>query len=184
MSELNLLLRGDRLALAMPQAEHLPEYHRWETDPATILGYGTQLPQSRETRTAGYEAQARSDRQARFEVVLLADERLVGMTVLHVDHQVRTAEFVMLLAPEARGQGLAAEAATLTLDWGFHLAALRMIWLKVLEPNAAAIRAYERSGFRMAGRLRQAGWWMGASCDELLMDAVPTDLPGPSVVPA
>lgn len=119
MSDPHLLLRGDRLALAMPTAEHLPEYHRWETDPATILGYGTQLPQSWETRAAGYEAQARSDRQARFEVVRVDDGAPVGMTVLHVDHAVRTAEFVMVLAPEARGQGYAAEATTLTLDWGF-----------------------------------------------------------------
>ncbi|SDU76303.1 GNAT family N-acetyltransferase [Jiangella alkaliphila] len=183
MSAPHLLLHGDRLALAMTTAEHLAEYHRWETDPGTILGYGTQLPQSFETRSAGYESQARSDRQARFEVVRLSDAAPVGMTVLHVDHAVRTAEFVMLLAPEARGQGYAAEAATLTLDWGFHLAALRMVWLKVLEPNAAAIRAYERAGFRPAGRLRQAGWWHGESCDELLMDAVRADFPGPSRVP-
>ncbi|WP_205629574.1 GNAT family N-acetyltransferase [Jiangella muralis] len=89
----------------------------------------------------------------------------------------------MLLAPEARGQGYTADAAMLTLDWGFHLAAVRMVWLKVLEPNAHAIRAYERAGFRPAGRLRQAGWWYGESCDELLMDAVRADFPGPSRVP-
>lgn len=182
MTAPHLLLRGERLGLALPTAAHLPEYHRWETDPGTVLGYGTQLPQSFETRSAGYEAQARNDRRAGFEVVRLDDAAPVGTTTLYVDHAVRTAEFVMLLAPEARGQGFAAEAAVLTLDWGFHLAALRMVWLKVLEPNAPAIRAYERAGFRPAGRLRQAGWWRGEACDELLMDAVREDFPGPSRV--
>lgn len=177
-----MLLRGDRLGLALTTAAHVGDYHRWENDPATILGYGTQLPQSIETRT-GYEAQARDDRRAAFEVVRLDDGAPVGLTVLRVDPAVRTAEFVMLLAPEARGHGFAADAAVLTLDWGFHLAALRMVWLKVLEPNARAIRAYDRAGFRPAGRLRQAGWWRGEACDEVVMDAVRTDFPGPSRVP-
>ncbi|MBB5789878.1 RimJ/RimL family protein N-acetyltransferase [Jiangella mangrovi] len=167
----------------MTTAEHLREYHRWENDPETILGYGNQAPQSWETRAAGYEAQARSDRQTRFEIVRLTDDRPVGTTVLYVDHAVRTAEFVMVLAPEARGHGFAAEATLLTLDWAFHMAALRMVWLKVLEPNVRAVRAYEKAGFRPAGRLRQAGWWRGESCDELLMDAVRADFPGPSAIP-
>jgi hypothetical protein len=37
---------------------------------------------------------------------------------------------------------------------------------------------------RAAGRLRQAGWWRGESCDEVLMDAVRADFPGTSRVPA
>lgn len=50
----------------------------------------------------------------------------------------------------------------------------------MLEPNTAGIRAYEKAGFQHAGRLRQAGWWRGESCDELLMDATQADFPGPS----
>jgi diamine N-acetyltransferase len=64
--------------------------------------------------------------------------------------------FLILLAPEARGRGLAAEAILLTLDYGFHIAALRMIWLKVLEPNTPGIRAYTTAGFKPAGRLRRS----------------------------
>jgi hypothetical protein len=58
--------------------------------------------------------------------------------------------------------------------------ALRMIWLKVLEPNTPGIRAYTTAGFKPAGRLRQSGYWLGQPCDELIMDAVPEDYPGPS----
>jgi diamine N-acetyltransferase len=181
----HLLLRGERLALGLPRAEMLPEYHRWENDPGVILGYGTQLPQSWETRTAGYDSQARaSDRYAQFEVIRLEDNQPIGMTILQVDHQVRTAEYIILFSPEARGHGHAAEATLLTLDWAFHLAALRMVWLKVLTPNTAGIRAYEKAGFRHAGRLRESGYWVGQSCDELIMDALPTDFIGPSAVTA
>lgn len=68
------------------------------------------------------------------------------------------------------------------MDWAFHLAALRLVWLKVLEPNAAGIRAYEKAGFHHAGRLRQAGFWEGVPVDELLMDALPKDFAGPSTI--
>lgn len=85
MTEPRILLHGDRLGLALTTAEHLPEYHRWENDPATVLGYGTQLPQSWETRSAGYEAQARMGQRAGFEVVRLSDGAPVGLTTLRVD---------------------------------------------------------------------------------------------------
>jgi diamine N-acetyltransferase len=80
----------------------------------------------------------------------------------------------------ARGRGLATEATLLTLDYGFHIAALRMIWLKVLEPNVSGVRAYTTAGFKPVGRLRQAGYWLGEPCDELIMDALRGDYPGPS----
>ncbi len=59
-----------------------------------------------------------------------------------------------------------------------------MVWLKVLEPNAAGIAAYEKAGFRPSGRLRQSGYWLGEPVDELLMDALPEDFPGSSAVTA
>lgn len=181
MNEPHFLLRGERVALAQPRADMLPEYHRWENDPGTILGYGNQVPQSWETRAAGYERQAKSDRRIQFEVVHTTDNKPVGITILTIDHYVRTAEYIMLIAPEARGNGFATEATQLTLDWAFHLAALRMVWLKVLEHNTAGIRAYKNAGFKQGGRLRQSGFWLGTPCDEIFMDALPTEFPGPSV---
>jgi RimJ/RimL family protein N-acetyltransferase len=70
------------------------------------------------------------------------------------------------------------------LDRGFHITALRMIWLKVLEPNTPGIRVYTAAGFKPAARLRQSGYWLGQPCDELIMDALPEDHPGPSQLSA
>ncbi|SDU19728.1 GNAT family N-acetyltransferase [Jiangella alkaliphila] len=182
MNSPHVLLSGSRLGLALPRRELLPEYHRWENDPRTILGYGNQFPQSWEVRDAGWERQRSNHHYPQFEVVRLDDLTAVGMTTLDVNQYVRTAEFTVVLAPEARGQGFAAEATRLTLDWAFHLGALRMVWLKVLEPNRAGIAAYEQAGFRAAGRLRRAGYWLGAPCDELIMDAVAEEFEGESWV--
>ncbi len=57
-----------------------------------------------------------------------------------------------------------------------------MVWLKVLAPNAGAIRAYEKAGFQQVGPIRQAGYWLGRVCDEIVMDALATEFTGPSAI--
>lgn len=120
-----------------------------------IIGYDRQTPESLETRTAGYEPQARSmNVQTRFTVNDLTAEsgpRPVGTTALRIDHHVRTAEYVILLGEEGRGRRLAADATRRTLDYAFHITNLRAVWLEVLEHNIAGIRAYQAAGFKPVG---------------------------------
>jgi RimJ/RimL family protein N-acetyltransferase len=120
----------------------------------------------------------------RFTVYDLANGSPVpaGVTTLLPDHGVRTAEFVIMVAPGARGRGLGGEATRLTLDYAFHVTNLRMVWLKVLAPNASAVAAYAKAGFRKAGVLREAGYWLGEVCDEIVMDALASEFAGPSAV--
>jgi diamine N-acetyltransferase len=177
-------LRGKRVGIGPLRADLVPAYWEWENDPGAILGYGRQVPDSLENRTEGYGHQVRGAlNQVRFTVYDLDGEPSpVGLSTLLVDHQVRTAEFIIVLGAAARGRGLATEATLLTLDYGFHVTALRMIWLKVLEPNTAGIRAYTSAGFKPAGRLRQSGYWLGEVCDEILMDALKEDFSEPSAI--
>lgn len=148
-----------------------------------LVGYGQQQPESLEARTEGLALQLRGD-NIRFTVYDLGGGRAVpvGVVTLLPDHAVRTAEYVVMLAPEARGRGLGTAATRLTLDYAFHVTNLRMVWLKVLAPNKAGIRAYEKAGFRVVGALREAGYWLGRVCDEVVMDALAGDFAGPSVV--
>lgn len=128
-------------------------------------------------------AQVRGD-NIRFTIYDLASgpPTPAGVSTLLPDPAVRTAEYVIMLAPEARGKGLGTQATWLTLDYAFHITNLRMVWLKVLSPNRPAIRAYEKAGFRTVGALREAGYWLGQVCDEIVMDALATDFTSPSVI--
>ncbi|MQS10932.1 GNAT family N-acetyltransferase [Streptomyces kaniharaensis] len=180
MSEPKIVLAGDKLGLGLTRADMLPEYHRWETDPGSVLGYGAQLPPTLEARRARWERNTQDRTHSAFEVVRLEDNTPVGMSVLNVNFRKQTAEFVLGIAPEARGNRYAVEATRLTLDWGFNLAGLRAIWLKVLEPNVSAVKAYERAGFSYQGRQRRAGTWMGREVDELLMDILREEFHSPS----
>jgi diamine N-acetyltransferase len=160
-------------------------YWRWEQDPALLVGFGRGQPESLEARTEGIAHQLRGG-NIRFTVYDLTGEQPspAGVATLLPDTAVRTAEYVVMLAPESRGKGLGTAATRLTLDYAFHITNLRMVWLKVLAPNRAGIRAYEKAGFRRAGALREAGYWLGAVCDELIMDTLAAEFTGPSAVTA
>ncbi|MFD4832657.1 GNAT family N-acetyltransferase [Streptomyces uncialis] len=173
----------DTCALGPYRADLVETYWRWEQDPALLVGYGRQSPESLEARTEGMAQQLQGG-NLRFTVYDLTsgDPVPAGVTTLLPDDAVRTAEYIVMLAPEARGCGLGTQATRLTLDYAFHITNLRMVWLKVLAPNRAGIRAYEKAGFRTVGALRQAGYWLGKVCDEIVMDAVADDFTGPSVI--
>lgn len=180
-----LWLNADGVALGPLRADLAHEYWRWESDPSAVLGYGRQVPESPESRAEGLQHQLRgAPDQARFTVYETTTNQPnpVGLSSLLIDHQVRTAEFIIVIAPEAQGQHIGTKATRLTLDYAFHLVGLRMVWLKVLEPNTAGTRAYEKAGFRYAGKLRSSGFWFGNPCAEIIMDATPDDFPGPSVL--
>ncbi|MGW7350293.1 GNAT family N-acetyltransferase [Streptomyces sp. NPDC054784] len=175
----------DTCGLGPYRADLVETYWRWEQDPALLVGYGRQGPESLEARTEGMAHQLRGE-NVRFTVYALDGNtpEPVGVTTLLPDHSVRTAEYVIMLAPEARGRGLGTAATRLTLDYAFHLTNLRMVWLKVLAPNGAGVRAYEKAGFHRVGALREAGYWLGEVCDEIVMDALAKDFTGPSAVRA
>ncbi|WP_417466416.1 GNAT family N-acetyltransferase [Kitasatospora misakiensis] len=176
-------MRDSACGLGPYRGDLVETYWRWEQDPALLVGYGRQQPESLEARVEGMAAQLRGD-NIRFTVYDLAGDAAVpvGVATLLPDHAVRTAEYVVMLAPEARGRGLGTAATRLVLDYAFHISDLRMLWLKVLAPNRPAVRAYEKAGFRTVGALRQAGYWLGQVCDEVVMDALASEFGGPSVV--
>jgi diamine N-acetyltransferase len=185
VTEPTLWISSENVALGPYRGDLVETYWRWEQDPGLLVGYGRQAPVSLESRTEGMAAQLRGD-NLRFTVYDTAKDEPepVGVTTLLPDDAVRTAEFVIMLGPEARGRGLGTRATRLTLDYAFHISNLRVVWLKVLAPNLPAVRAYEHAGFQHAGTLRQSGYWLGDVCDELIMDALATEFLGPSAVKA
>lgn len=177
-------LRGEKAGLGPFSGDLVERYWRMEQDPVVLVGYGNQVPTSLEARREGYEHQARGD-DLRFTVfdVTAVPPAPVGTAAVLIDSNVRVGEFVIQLGERSsRGRGIGAEASRLVLDYAFHVTNLACVHLAVLEPNAGAIAAYEKAGFRRAGKRRNSGFWLGDRVDEVLMDAVPAEFPGPSLV--
>ena len=74
----------------------------------------------------------------------------------NIDRTLQKAEFGIFLGScECRGKGYGSAAAAQILEYGFTVLALNRIYLSVFMSNHAAIRSYEKAGFRREGVLRQ-----------------------------
>jgi RimJ/RimL family protein N-acetyltransferase len=104
------------------------------------------------------------------------DGAAVGSTTLFgFDHLARHAEAGIGLLPEARGRGIGTRAITQLAEFGFTRCNLRRIHLQAIASNAGAIRAYEKAGFVVEGRLRQHAWVRGGYEDIVLMGLLRAD---------
>ncbi|MEW1757379.1 GNAT family protein [Streptomyces cyaneofuscatus] len=180
----DLWISTDACGLGPYRSDLLETYWKWEQAPFSMLGHGRRVPLSLEHRKDWLDRQLKDDGQIRFTVYDLASATPVpaGFAVLDLDHTRQTAEYALLVAPKSRGKGLGRHATRLTVDYGFHVSGLHAISLRVLTPHVTARAIYRACGFREAGRLRSAGVWLGARCDEEVMDMVPADFVGPSMV--
>lgn len=92
-----------------------------------------------------------------------------GTTLFGFDPLARHAEAGISLLPEARGRGVGTEAIRQLVQFGFVRRNLRRIHLQAIASNAGALRAYEKAGFVVEGRLREHAWVRGAYEDIVLM---------------
>jgi diamine N-acetyltransferase len=124
-----------------------------------------------------YDQHGADDRTVRFLIAERSTGAPIGTTSLHrVDHWNGTAMFgINIAVAEARGRGYGTDATRLTLDYAFTALGLHNITLGVASFNPAAIRAYEKAGFRTYGCRHQC-WRMGATrYDEILMECLATE---------
>jgi RimJ/RimL family protein N-acetyltransferase len=125
------------------------------------------------TRTA-YEARlAKADTDASAEgvrFIIEVDGVAVGsVSLFDFDELARHAEVGVALVPEARGRGVGTAAISQIVEFGFVRRNLRRMHLQAIASNLGAIRAYEKAGFVIEGRLRQHAWVRGAYEDIVLM---------------
>jgi diamine N-acetyltransferase len=174
-----LLVRDKRAGLGALRRDLIPTYQRWRSDPEVMRGQGSTDVATIEAVQGWYDQAASSDaREVHFTVYDLTDLTPVGTTLLvRIDHHQGTAEFGILIG-ERRNQGLGTEATRLTLDWGFTVLGLHNVLLVTFSWNTAAIRAYEKAGFREVGRRRGAAVTFGRCFDQVLMDATADEFTG------
>ncbi|MCM3659585.1 GNAT family N-acetyltransferase [Georgenia satyanarayanai] len=123
-------------------------------------------------------------------VVDRASGTWVGEVVLNDwDPGNESCNFRILLGPRGRDRGLGSEATRLLLDHAFTRLPLHRVSLGVYAFNPRAQRVYEKAGFVVEGREREALRYDGARVDQVLMSVLRPDwaarqrLPPPPLVP-
>ena len=93
----------------------------------------------------------------------------------HIDRQGRTVELGYVIAPSARGRGVATRALELLTEWAFEtLGALRAELIISVE-NHGSKRVAQRAGYQMEGVLRSTHFKQGLRADVEIWSRLPTD---------
>ena len=172
-------ISGERVALG-PLHRDLTEMTRsWYNDFAVIRSYAPlPRPITAEQWAVIYEQATTSERDIWFLIFVIDGWRPIGFTGLQqVDFENRTAEYAILIGEtDAWGKGYGTEVTQLMRDYAFDSLGLISLHLRVYEYNLGGVRAYERAGFRHAGRLRQTKSMGGQLWDTILMDCLAAEV--------
>ena len=122
---------------------------------------------------AWYEGLAARDDRLDLMVVDNASGRWVGEVVLNDwDPGNESCNFRILIGPQGRDRGLGTEATRLLLDYAFTQLPLHRIALGVYAFNPRAQRVYEKVGFVVEGREREALRYGDSRVDQLVMSVL------------
>ena len=83
------------------------------------------------------------------------DEYLGTISLKDIDLENRTAEYAITTRLKAHGKGIAFYATGLILTKAFEDIGLHRVYLSVFSDNEAAIKLYERAGFKFEGEFRE-----------------------------
>lgn len=173
-------LRGDLVALGPLHSGMLPLLERWENDLRTAeLGGDDPRPVMTDAIAAEWEPLLRGERAdwLGFAIYALPELRPIGhANIRDFSNSHGTAEIGITLGDRSeRGKGYGTEVVRLLLAYAFKHLNVWNVWLDTAAYNVAAIRAYEKAGFREIGRRRGARVVAGRRHDIVLMDCTLDD---------
>jgi RimJ/RimL family protein N-acetyltransferase/nitrite reductase/ring-hydroxylating ferredoxin subunit len=112
-----------------------------------------------------------------FAIADAATDRYIGSIGLHLGPNARRRAVGYLVAPEARGRGVAVRALRLVTRWGFDQLGIQRLALWTLPGNVRSQRVAEKAGFRFEGLARN--WESdrdGLPIDAVMYSLTPEDL--------
>ena len=170
-------LFGPRIRLRAAEESDIDSFLRWINDPDVTENLMMVSPMSRVEEERWYDNMlARSPNEHVMVIDIIdpkdAGERLAIGTCqfISIDWRNRSAELGIMIGEKTFwNQGYGTETMQLLLRHGFNTLNLHRIWLQVYAKNPRGIRAYEKAGFKLEGKFRQAHYQHGQYYDVHLM---------------
>ena len=166
---------GQRVVLRRHRPDNLRTFMRWYSDPevARLTRY-QQTPLSADDVQRFFYSRIMGSDFLAMAIHIRDGERLIGTCAFsQLDGDNGSTLFHITIGdPDAWGKGYGTEATQLMLGHAFTRLALHRVALTVFEFNSRAIRSYEKSGFTIEGRARQAIFRDGRFWDEIHMSVL------------
>jgi RimJ/RimL family protein N-acetyltransferase len=152
----SLPLKGSRLVLTALAESDLPVLLPFFQDISALLYY---IPTTARPLNAPQLKALVADWNDGIENFVFAvrmQDQLIGLVNLDdLDWPNSHTEIGIALTDSSRrGQGLAAEALQILIDYAFGELGLHRIWARIIEDNVPSVKLFEKLGFLPEGRMR------------------------------
>jgi RimJ/RimL family protein N-acetyltransferase len=171
------VLTGTRVRLEPLGPGVLEPYWRMLQEPEALRLTGSHATFTREGVEEWLGGRSRHADRADWAAVRLADGAFLGEAVVfELDPDNESASFrIGLAGPHVYGRGYGTEIVRLVVDHVLDVVRLHRLELEVYDHNPRAQRVYEKCGFRIEGRRRDALLWNGVRHDAVVMAVLRSD---------
>jgi RimJ/RimL family protein N-acetyltransferase len=177
------ILRGPRITLRPPLEADIDVRLKIGNDPDIHRLYGGSRADFRPMTREGAERWYRGLLALRCGWAI-EQRHLIGTVRLdNINMQdLRASLAIGIDDPEALGQGLGTEAIGLVAEHAFGPMGLHRLTVRVLATNQRAVRAYQKCGFQLEGREREAARIDSAWYDDLIMGLLASERLPPQAI--
>ncbi len=171
------IIYGQRVRLRAVERRDVEKFYEWVNDPEVSRGLSMYLPLSTLDEERWFERMSQREQAEKpFALEVRQDSgwKLIGnCSVFNIDWVARSAELGIMIGDKAYwNQGYGTEVMLLLQRHCFETLNLNRVYLRVYADNVRAQRAYEKAGFVLEGRLREAVFKHGNYMDVLLMSVL------------
>ena len=168
------VLEAEQIGFAVLRREDIPAMTKWfeNFEYSSYLGMLGRLV-TLEDETGWFERHAsQNDLNVTFGILELETSRLIGTcSLMDINHQRQTATLgIGIGETDCWNKGYGMRAVRLLVEYGMYFKNLYNIKLEYYDFNLRGARAYEKAGFRFAGRRRGALQIGGERFDDITMD--------------
>ncbi len=171
-------IEGQLIDLRRHRPGNLPTVLRWYADPelARLTRYSLR-PMPHDEVERFFQTRLLSTESVAYGIHVRETGRLVGLTTFSSLDPDNGSVLLHITIGETDtwGKGYGTEAVRLMLWLAFERIGLHRVGLSVFAFNERAIRSYEKAGFRIEGRLREAISRDGRFWDEIQMGVLRED---------
>ena len=170
MTNTTNLFTGKLIKLTAPRDEDAAIMAAWEEDSVYLRNLDTDIAYPHSVEQLEEEADRISGSKY-FRLRTIEDDALIGFVVIHSIEWNNQSGLLAIGIGERSNQnkGYGSEALQLILRYAFHELNLNRVGLDVISYNGQAIRAYEKAGFVIEGRIRSAVYRDGVYSDRVNM---------------
>lgn len=176
------MILGQRTRLRPIEKDDLPRFVKWLADPELRSYLSMTYPYGQIQEERWFERNIGQGNEQTWAIEAEPADSVgpwvhIGSCGYHeIDWRNRAGTVgIMIGARDYWGKGFGTDAMQTLVAWGFYTLNLNRVQLYVYADNERAIRSYQKVGFLIEGRLRQANFYNGVYRDTIVMGVLRED---------